>query len=140
MEKKSEKKYEINSKFNRHFSEEFRKSKVKELTAGRLTVKEMSRLYGISRTTVYKWLYLYSQTEKGVRTVVQMESEATKTKILQQRVAELERIVGQKQLEIDYLKECFEVASEELGYDIKKKYAAQQWNDFVKPKNQEITG
>ena len=140
MEKKSEKKYPINSKYNRHFSEEFRRMKVKELTSGRITVKELSRLYGISRTTVYKWLYLYTQTEKGVRTVVQMESESTKTKLLQQRVAELERIVGQKQLEIDYLKECFEVASEELGYDIKKKYAPPLWKDSAASKDQDITG
>jgi transposase-like protein len=140
MEKKSEKKDQINSNYNRHFSEEFRKLKVKELTAGRITVKEMCSLYGISRTTVYNWLYLYTQTEKGVRTVVQMESEATKTKILQQRVAELERIVGQKQLEIDYLKDCFEVATEELGYDIKKKYAPRLWNDSVEPQDQDITG
>lgn len=139
MEKKTDKKFQINGKYNRHFSEEFRKTKVKEITTGRLKVQDLCRLYGLSRTTVYKWIYLYSQTEKGVRTVVQMESESTKTKILQQRVAELERIIGQKQLEIDYLKACFEVASEELGYDIKKKHAAPQWKDFVEPKDQEVT-
>ena len=52
--------------------------------------------------------------------VVQMESEAHKTLQMLQRVAELERIVGQKQLEIDFLNKLMEVATEELGYDLKK--------------------
>lgn len=83
-------------------------------------MRDLCALYGLSRTTVYNWLYLYSEAEQGVKTVVQMESEAFKTKLLQQRVAELERVIGQKQLEIDYLNVCLEVTSEELGYDVKK--------------------
>ena len=57
--------------------------------------------------------------------VVQMESEAHKTLQMLQRVAELERIVGQKQLEIDFLNKLMEVATEELGYDLKKNTAAK---------------
>ena len=88
----------------------------------------MSKLYGVSRTAIYKWIYLYSSSERGVKTVVQMESEEFKTKLLQQRVAELERIVGQKQMEIDYLQVCLEVTSEEVGYDVKKKHGPVRWN------------
>jgi len=43
-------------------------------------------------------------------------------------VAELERIIGKKQLEIDYLNKTFELAAEELGYDLKKKYAHKPSN------------
>jgi hypothetical protein len=71
---------------------------------------------------------LYSEAEKGVKTVVQMESEQFKTTLLSQRVAELERIIGQKQMEIDFLNKSFELASEEVGYDLKKKYAQTRWN------------
>jgi transposase-like protein len=138
MAKKADKKFQTETKYNRSFSEEFRKTKVKEITSGHLKVGDMCRLYDISRTTVYKWLYLYSEVEKGVKTVIQMESEATKTKLLQQRLAEMERVVGQKQLEIDYLNVCLEVASKEVGYDLKKKYAPPRWNIFeeAKIKNQ----
>jgi transposase len=41
-----------------------------------------------------------------------MESEALKTKQLQDRNAELERIIGQKQMQIDYLEKLIELASE----------------------------
>ena len=59
-----------------------------------------------------------------------MESESHKTKLLQERVAELERIVGKKQMEIDYLNVCLEVASEEVGYDLKKKHEQRRSNTF----------
>ena len=81
---------------------------------------------------------MYCEAEKGVKTVTQMESEQFKTQLLLQRVAELERTVGQKQLEIDYLQCCLTVAGEDLGYDIKKKYGPRRWNDSAKeePKKQ----
>lgn len=77
-------------------------------------------LYGVSRSAIYKWLYLYSSMEKGIQTVVQMESEEQKTKVLLNRLAECERIIGQKQMQLDVLEKTFEIASEELGYDVKK--------------------
>ncbi|OYT12992.1 MAG: hypothetical protein B6I19_07460 [Bacteroidetes bacterium 4572_114] len=60
---------------------------------------------------------------KAERLVVENESEGAKTLELLKRVAELERIVGQKQLQIDYLEKSIELGSEEVGFDIKKKYA-----------------
>lgn len=134
MANKIENKFQTETKYNRTFSDEFRRQKVKELTNGQLRVRDLCALYGLSRTTVYNWLYLYSEAEQGVKTVVQMESEAFKTKLLQQRVAELERVIGQKQLEIDYLNVCLEVTSEELGYDVKKKHAPPHWKGFETPK------
>lgn len=128
MSKTTDKKFQTNSKYNRIFSEEFKRLKVKEITSGRLRIRDLCDLYELSRTAVYKWLYLYSESEQGTKTVVQMESESFKTKLLQQRVAELERVVGQKQLEIDYLNVCLQVTSEELGYDVKKKHAPRHWN------------
>jgi transposase len=49
-----------------------------------------------------------------------MESESQKALSLQHQVAELERKVGQKQLQIDYLEKLIELASTNLGYDLKK--------------------
>lgn len=128
MANSQDKKFQTNQKYNRCFSENFRREKVKELVSGRLKVTELCEMYDLSRTTVYKWLYLYSQVEKGVKTVVQMDSEATKTKSYLQRIADLERAVGQKQLEIEYLNVCLSLASKEAGYDLKKKYEPQRWN------------
>ncbi|MBL8012542.1 MAG: transposase [Candidatus Omnitrophica bacterium] len=128
MAKKVDKKFQLETKYNRTFSEAFRRSKVKEISNGQIRVRDVCRLYDISRASVYKWIHLYSDVEKGVKTVVQMESESHKTKLLQERIAELERIVGRKQMEIDYLNVCLEVASEEVGYDIKKKHEQPRSN------------
>ena len=128
MSAKKDKKFQVEPRCIRTFSEAFKKEKVKDLVEKRITVVQLCRLYSMSRASVYKWLYLYSNTEKGIKTVVQMESEQHRTQILLQRVAELERAIGQKQMLIDYLEKGFEVASEELGYDVKKKYALPHSN------------
>jgi transposase-like protein len=113
--------HENQSKQYRTFSEEFKKMKVREIGARQITVAKIVSLYEVSRTSVYKWIYKYSpKYEKATRFIVEMESESQKTERLQKRVAELERIVGQKQLEIDLLNKLIEVSSEELGVDIKK--------------------
>ena len=49
-----------------------------------------------------------------------MESEALKTKALFERNAKLERIIGHKQLKIDYSEKFIEIASEGLKIDLKK--------------------
>ena len=51
---------------------------------------------------------------------MELESEAEKTERLEKKVAELERVVGQKQLEIDLLNKIIDVSSEELNIDLKK--------------------
>ncbi len=100
MSKSVAKKEIINEKYNRLFSEAFKREKINEIEKGILSIAVLCKLHNISRTTVYKWIYLYSSIEKGTKTVVQMESEQYKTLYLQQRLGELERIIGQKQMEI----------------------------------------
>jgi transposase len=121
--------FEIRSHYNRRFSESFKKEKVKQIVEKQISIKELSEIYEVSRTAVYKWLYKYSaQHKRGTKQVIEMESEALKTKKLYTRVAELERIIGQKQLEIDFKDKLIELASEEIGYDIKKKHEQQPLN------------
>jgi transposase len=116
---KQQPKLEIKQK--RSFSESFKREKVKDLVEKRISIKQLSSLYEVSRTAVYNWLYAYSpHHEQKTILVVQMESEAHKSQMLQQRVAELERVIGQKQLELDFLNKLFEIGSQELGFDIKK--------------------
>jgi transposase len=80
-------------------------------------------LWSVSAMSVYNWIYKYSPAhKKGTTMVIQKDSEATKTQELQNQVAELERILGQKQLAIDYLEKLIELASKELEIDLKKNY------------------
>jgi transposase len=116
-------------KQRRCFSEQFKQAKVKELMEKRLTIHQLCQLYEVSRTSVYKWLYKYSPHHNQKTTlVVQMESEAFKTQQLLRQIAELERAVGQKQLEIEFLNKLLELGSEELGFDLKKNYSARLLN------------
>lgn len=113
----------------RVFSDTFKRQKVKDLDAGLVSITELSKLYDVSKQSIYRWLHKYSVNhQKGVIQVVQMESEANKTKQLLAQVAELERIVGQKQLQIDYLEKLLELGSEELGVDLKKNFDTRSSN------------
>lgn len=107
----------------RIFSEEFKKQKVQEIERKQTTISEVSKAYQVRYNNVWKWLMKYGTvSKKGVRLVVEMESEAKKLISLQAQVAELERIVGQKQLTIDFQAKMIELAEQEYGVDIKKKF------------------
>jgi transposase len=123
MEKK------VNLVKRRIFSESFKKERVKEYESGKLTVLEISRLYGIAFQTVYKWIYKHSgYNRKGLRIVEHKDSYTNRVKELQDRIKELERIIGQKQINIDYLEKMIELAKKELGIDIKKNFGTPQSN------------
>jgi hypothetical protein len=53
-------------------------------------------------------------------------SSTNKIKELENKIKELERAVGQKQLYIDYMEKMMEIASLELGMDIKKNFNTPQ--------------
>ncbi|MDX2284956.1 MAG: helix-turn-helix domain-containing protein [Bacteroidia bacterium] len=116
------------SKCNRTFSEEFKRKRAEEIVTRKASIRDICELYGVSRTSVYRWIYRYTEVEQGVKTVVQMESEAVKTAYYKARVSELERLYGQKQMELELISKVLELASEAAGYDLKKKYSPQLWN------------
>jgi len=119
--KKVKKKLEIRQR--RIFSEEFKKQKVKLLVEKKISIHDLSQLYEVSKMSIYRWLYRYSpHHNKGTNQVVQMESESEKTKHFQNKVAELERMLGQKQIQIDFLEKLIELASEDLKVDLKKTF------------------
>lgn len=105
----------------RIFSEEFKKQKVREIERKQTTIAEVSKAYQVRYNNVSKWVEKYGLChQKGVRLVVEMESETKKLIALQARIAELERVVGQKQLLIDFQSKMIELAEQEYGIDIKK--------------------
>ena len=107
----------------RIFSEEFKREKVAQISAGEISIASFSKLWGVSQNTIYRWIYRYSPDHtKGTIMVVQKDSEAAKLVELQQKIAELERTVGQKQMVIDYQAKLIEIASKELEIDIKKNF------------------
>ena len=86
------------------YSEGFRKSRVREYEAGQFTIRELASLYGLSYQTIYVWIYRYSAYNKKGLKVVEMTSSSTKRIAeLKKKIADLERTLGQKQIQIEYL-------------------------------------
>ena len=113
----------------RYFSEDFRRSRVKEFEAGRASVVEISRTYGVSRSAVYKWIQTYSVGyQKGVVQVVEEKSETKKRLALEGKVRELERLIGQQQVQISYYGKLLEIAQEHYQIDFEKNFDWKPWN------------
>jgi len=111
----------VREKLYRNFSEEFRRRKVGEIERGITSVSEVSREYQVTRTSIYKWIGKYSRMrKKRERMVVESLSDTRKIAAIKERVKELERIVGQKQIQLDFFDKMIELAKQEYGIDIKK--------------------
>ena len=122
-------------KKRRKYSEEFKRNIVTEFESGSLSVSQISRLYTIAEKSIYRWIYKFSIfNEKESRIIEMKESSTKKLKELEKKVKELERIVGQKQISIDYLEKMIEIAKDELDIDIKKNYNTQRSSGSSKTK------
>ena len=110
------------SRLHRYFSEDFKKTKVAELDKKVITIAEICRQYAVSTTAVYKWIYKYSlMKKKGIKTVIEAESDTARIQALTQHISELEQLLGQKQFEVDFLQKQIQLASQQFGIDLKKK-------------------
>jgi transposase-like protein len=110
----------------RVFSEEFKKKLVQDFESGIATVGMIELQYNISNTLLYRWIYVYSSyNEKNVRIIEMKDSQTQRLKELEQKVKELERAVGQKQIKIDFLEKMIELAEDHYAIDVKKNSSIQ---------------
>jgi len=118
--------YENKAGHPRYFSEDFKKKKIRELERNISSVNDICKTYSVSRTSVYRWIYKYSaMAKKQVKQVVEAKSDTQKIKALEERIKELERIVGQKQLLLEFKDKMIEIAEATYGVDIKKKVGSR---------------
>jgi transposase-like protein len=97
-----------------------------QIEKNKISVSSASREYGVDRAAIYNWLNKYSRTlKRGQVIVVEKESEQRKNEELRAKIAELERVIGQKQMEIDFLNKVIEIGSQEVKVDIKKKFGGK---------------
>jgi len=120
----------VKSKFTlqarRNFSEEFKKKKVQEIKARLTRVSEICKEYQVSSAAVYKWIYRYSDVKKKERLIIESESDTRKIEQLKLQIAELERSLGQKQIQIEFLSKMIDIAEESYQIDIKKKFGGKR--------------
>lgn len=110
----------------RYFSSDFKKKRVQELEHNLVTVSDICKTHKVSRTSVYRWIYSYStMAKKQVRQVVESKSDTKKIQLMEARIKELERIVGQKQILIEFQDKMIEIAEQTYDVDIKKKLGSK---------------
>jgi hypothetical protein len=64
--------------------------------------------------------------KKGVKQVVEAKSDSRKIQALQEKIKEMERIIGEKQIKIDFQEKMIEIAEREYRVDIKKKFSGKR--------------
>jgi transposase len=118
--------HEHKAQFHRSFSEDFKRKKVRELERNHTSITDICRTYTVSRTSIYRWIYKYSaMAKKQEKQVVESKSDTAKIKALQEQIKELERIIGQKQLLLEFKDKMIEIAEADYGVDIKKKVGSK---------------
>lgn len=111
----------------RQFSDEFKLGIVSEYEIGTHTVAELSRLYRVNFQSIYRWIYQYSTYQKKGYVVVEKSSSSSKKlRELEQKVRDLEGLLGQKQVKLEYLDKLIELAESEYGISIKKNSDSQR--------------
>ncbi len=126
MAKRKDFKMSISQRQSRSFSESFKIEKVREIECGQTRPCEIVRQYEVSYTSVYRWVAKYGiNRDKSEKLVVESESDTRNLLELKKKVADLERIVGQKQILIDFKDKIIELAEQEYGIDIKKNFSTE---------------
>jgi len=107
----------------RTFSDTFKRDKVREIELGMTKVSEVSKQYGVSDTSIYYWMRKFGvDQDKQERLVIETMSDTKALKEMKERLAELERLVGQKQIEVEFYKKMIDLAQEHYGIEIKKTF------------------
>jgi transposase len=105
----------------RKYSISFKRQVIADLENGRFDSMESARRhYGIGGTmTVQKWLRKYGKNHLLPKVViVQKPNEPDQIRQLKRQVAELQRALGQTQVENVLNAEFLKIACEELGCDV----------------------
>jgi transposase len=108
----------------RTFSETFKRNKVREIETGQTRISLICKQYGVSGTAVRRWLHKFGlQHQQQERLIIETMSETHALKELKERLAELEQLLGQKQIEIEFYKKMIDLAQEHYGIEIKKNFS-----------------
>ena len=89
-------------KKQRTFTAEFKRQVVEELVSGVSRPAQICRRHNISSSLLYRWKRQYGQGKFG--------NEPTETAAMQERIEQLERLVGKLALENEFLKKALQNA------------------------------
>ncbi len=106
-----------NDKVTRRYSESFKLKILSELSTGKYTKRELSRIYGIHNSTINEWVLKYDRKDlMNKRVIVNTKDEISRLKALEKEVRELKDLLVRKDMEKLVSDSYLEVAAENLGY------------------------
>ena len=116
----------------------FKLSVVKEFEETGMSLRALSRKYGIQGDdTVRKWINKFGTFDWQNRTLQPMEKSKDqellelreKVKVLERKNARLEKELEAKDMKAEFFELMIEIAEEEYGIDIRKKCSPEQSSD-----------
>ncbi len=118
----------VNEKTLRRYSENFKLQILKELEDTGCSVESLMRKYGITGgRTIRLWINKYGRTRLMTKKIrIETPEEADQTKALQKRIRELESALSDMVLKDRVNETMLRILSEQLGYDVKKKFDMKQ--------------
>lgn len=105
----------------RRFTEDFKKSQVQLIEAGKLSVLEVSKLYQVRPNNVYNWVKKFGVNPLQQQIIISDGSEVSRLKELERENKRLLEIIGKQQVELFYQRTVVELAKSKLGEDFEKK-------------------
>jgi len=112
-------------KLQKRVSESVKRENVRKIEKGEILKSEVAKLYGISGTSVAKWVKKFGILPKRERIIIESESDYVALVEQKKKVKELERQLGQIYMENSYLKKILECAKEKFSIDFEKKFGTK---------------
>lgn len=111
----------IEERRRRRFSDDFRKTQVALIEAGKLSVADVSKLYEVKQDNVRRWLIQFGSVALPQKIIVSNGREYDRIRELEKENKRLLEFIGKQQVELVYQKTFMDLAKERLGEDFEKK-------------------
>jgi transposase len=120
-----------NERVTRRYSEGFKLKILSELSTGKYSKRELSRIYGLQSSTINEWIKKYDRKDlMNTRIMVENEDDISRVKALQKEIEQLKKLLLRKDLELLANDAYLEVIVEKHGY---KNVAELKKNLNIKP-------
>ena len=101
----------------KRFSESVKLKVLSELSEGKYTKRELSRIYNVGPSTITDWIHKYQRKDLlNQRVTVENMDELSRIHALQKELAQLKELLIKKDLDNLMISSYLEVAAEELGF------------------------
>jgi transposase-like protein len=120
-----------NEQIIKRFSENIKLKVLSELSEGKYTKRELSRMYNVGPSTITDWIHKYGRKDLlNQRVNIESMDELSRIHALQKEVSQLKDLLVKKELDHLVVDSYLEVAAQQLGFknseELKKKLATKQ--------------